>query len=57
MHVNFTPDLESFIRQKVNAGQYSSTADVIRDAVRRMLAEEARAGHASAEPERRLQTA
>ena len=57
MHVNFTPDLESFIRQKVNAGQYSSTADVIRDAVRRMFAEEARQGRHEARAEVQLQSA
>lgn len=43
MHINLSPEMENFIKGKVAAGSYGSAAEVIRDAVRRMQAEELRA--------------
>jgi antitoxin ParD1/3/4 len=42
MHVNLSDEMESFIRSKVAGGFYGNATEVIRDAVRRMQAEEAR---------------
>ena len=42
MHVNLSPEMEGFIRNKVATGFYGNATEVIRDAVRRMQAEEAR---------------
>jgi len=42
MHVNLSPEMESFIRSKVATGFYGSATEVIRDALRRMQAEETR---------------
>ena len=42
MHVNLSPEMESFIKGKVASGFYGNATEVIRDAVRRMQAEEAR---------------
>ena len=42
MHVNLSPEMEGFIRSKVEDGMYGNATEVIRDAVRRMQAEEVR---------------
>jgi antitoxin ParD1/3/4 len=43
MHVNLSPELEGFIKSKVAGGFYGNATEVIRDAIRRMQAEESRA--------------
>ena len=42
MHVNLSAEMEGFIRNKVASGFYGNATEVIRDAIRRMQAEEAR---------------
>ena len=42
MHVNLSPEMEGFIRNKVASGFYGNATEVIRDAIRRMQAEEGR---------------
>lgn len=42
MHVNFSPEMEGFIKSKVASGFYGNATEVIRDAIRRMQAEEGR---------------
>lgn len=42
MHVNLSAEMESFIKNKVNSGFYGNATEVIRDAIRRMQAEESR---------------
>ena len=42
MHVNLSSEMESFIKGKVSSGFYGNATEVIRDAVRRMQAEEDR---------------
>ena len=42
MHVNLSPELEGFIKSKVAGGFYGNATEVIRDAIRRMQAEESR---------------
>lgn len=42
MHVNLSPELEGFIKAKVASGFYGNATEVIRDAIRRMQAEEIR---------------
>lgn len=43
MYVNFSPEMEVFIKNKVASGFYGNATEVIRDAIRRMQAEESRA--------------
>lgn len=43
MHVNLSPEMECFIKSKVSGGFYRNATEVIRDAIRRMQAEESRA--------------
>ena len=43
MHVNLSPEMEGFIKSKVSSGFYGNATEVIRDAIRRMQAEESRA--------------
>jgi antitoxin ParD1/3/4 len=43
MHVNLSPEMEGFIKNKVASGFYGNATEVIRDAIRRMQAEESRA--------------
>ena len=43
MHINLSPEMEGFIKNQVSSGLYGNATEVIRDAVRRMQAEEARA--------------
>ncbi|MFI4939255.1 MAG: type II toxin-antitoxin system ParD family antitoxin [Burkholderiales bacterium] len=42
MHVNLSPEMEGFIKRKVSSGFYGNATEVIRDAIRRMQAEESR---------------
>jgi len=42
MHINLSPEMESFIKGKVTSGFYGNATEVIRDAIRRMQAEESR---------------
>lgn len=42
LHVNLSPEMEGFIRNKVAHGFYGNATEVIGDAIRRMQAEEAR---------------
>lgn len=42
MHVNLSPEMESYIKGKVGGGFYGNATEVIRDAIRRMQAEEER---------------
>jgi antitoxin ParD1/3/4 len=42
MHVNLSSEMESYIKSKVATGFYGNSTEVIRDAVRRMQAEEER---------------
>ena len=42
MHVNLSPEMEGFIKSKVSGGFYGNATEVIRDAIRRMQAEESR---------------
>ena len=42
MHVNLSPEMEGFIKGKVSSGFYGNATEVIRDAIRRMQAEESR---------------
>jgi antitoxin ParD1/3/4 len=43
MYVNLSPEMEGFIKQKVETGFYGNATEVIRDAIRRMQAEETKA--------------
>lgn len=42
MHVNLSPEMEGFIKSRVASGFYGNATEVIRDAIRRMQAEESR---------------
>ena len=42
MHVNLSPEMEHFIKSKVASGFYGNATEVVRDAIRRMQAEEER---------------
>lgn len=42
MHVNLSAEMEGFIKSKVASGFYGNATEVIRDAIRRMQAEESR---------------
>lgn len=42
MHVNLSPEMELFIKGKVTGGFYGNATEVIRDAIRRMQAEDGR---------------
>lgn len=42
MHVNLSSEMERFIKGKVEGGFYGNATEVIRDAIRRMQADEAR---------------
>lgn len=43
LHVNLSPEMEGFIKSKVASGFYGNATEVIRDAIRRMQAEDLRA--------------
>jgi antitoxin ParD1/3/4 len=40
MHINLSPEMESYIKAKVASGFYGNATEVIRDAIRRMQADE-----------------
>jgi putative addiction module CopG family antidote len=40
MSISLTPELEAYVRQRANSGGFSSPDDVVREAVRRMMADE-----------------
>jgi antitoxin ParD1/3/4 len=42
MHINLSPEMESYIKAKVSSGFYGNATEVIRDAIRRMQTEEQR---------------
>ena len=42
LHVNLSPEMEGFIKTQVASGFYGNATEVIRDAIRRMQAEESR---------------
>ena len=42
MHVNLSPEMEGFIKNKVAGGFYGNATEVICDAIRRMQSEESR---------------
>jgi antitoxin ParD1/3/4 len=42
MHINLSPEMEGFIKARVASGFYGNATEVIRDAIRRMQAEENR---------------
>jgi antitoxin ParD1/3/4 len=42
MHINLSSEMEGFIKTKVAGGFYGNATEVIRDAIRRMQAEESR---------------
>ncbi|MEJ7139252.1 type II toxin-antitoxin system ParD family antitoxin [Amphibiibacter pelophylacis] len=42
LHLNLSPEMEGFVREKVRTGFYGNATEVIRDALRRMQAEDAR---------------
>jgi antitoxin ParD1/3/4 len=43
MHINLSPEMENFIKSRVSSGFYGNATEVIRDAIRRMQAEDGRA--------------
>lgn len=42
MHVNLSSEMEGYIKSKVSSGFYGNATEVIRDAIRRMQADEGR---------------
>ncbi len=42
MHINLSPEMEGYIKAKVGSGFYGNATEVIRDAIRRMQADEDR---------------
>jgi antitoxin ParD1/3/4 len=40
MHINLSPEMEQYIKSKVSSGFYGNATEVIRDAIRRMEANE-----------------
>lgn len=40
MHINLSPEMEGFIKNLVKSGEYGNATEVIRDAVRRLKAQE-----------------
>ncbi len=42
MHINLSPEMEGFIKSLVKTGDYGNETEVIRDAVRRLRAQEMR---------------
>ncbi len=43
MNISITPQLAAYVRRKVKAGRYNNASEVVRDALRRMEDEDARA--------------
>lgn len=42
LHIDLSPEIERFIKDKVDSGVYGSATEVVRDAIRRMQQDEAR---------------
>ena len=42
MHINLSPEMETFIKSQVASGSYGNATEVIRDAIRRMQSDEVR---------------
>lgn len=42
MHINLSAEMEQFLQSKVETGFYSNASEVVRDAIRRMRAEDER---------------
>ena len=40
MHINLSPEIEQYLQAKVGTGFYSNASEVVRDAIRRMAADE-----------------
>lgn len=40
MHINLSPEMEKYLQAKVGTGFYSNASEVVRDAIRRMWAED-----------------
>lgn len=40
MHINLSPEMEKYLQAKVGKGFYSNASEVVRDAIRRMWAED-----------------
>lgn len=40
MHINLSPEIEQYLQAKVGTGFYSNASEVVRDAIRRMAAED-----------------
>lgn len=40
MHINLSPEIEQYLQSKLSSGFYGNTSEVIRDAIRRMKAED-----------------
>ena len=40
MHINLSPEIEQYLQAKVSTGFYSNASEVVRDAIRRMWAED-----------------
>lgn len=40
MNVSLTPELEAFVREKVDSGRYTSSSEVVREALRLLEREE-----------------
>jgi antitoxin ParD1/3/4 len=40
MHINLSPEMEGFIKNLVKSGEYGNATEVIRDAIRRLKAQE-----------------
>jgi antitoxin ParD1/3/4 len=49
-NISLSPELARFVREKVKSGLYSSVSEVVREAIRRLAAEDARHGGSVAEP-------
>jgi antitoxin ParD1/3/4 len=43
MNISITPQLSAYVRKKVRSGRYNNASEVVRDALRRMEEEDARA--------------
>lgn len=55
MNVSLTPDLERFVRDKVASGLYNSSSEVVREALRLLVARdraEETPGHLERSPDR-----
>lgn len=44
MHISLTPQLQTYIEDKISGGLYNNASEVVRDALRRMVESEERRG-------------